>query len=532
MEATQRPFLFGGEGGIRTHGTENRTPDFESGTFDHSATSPQGSDFNRCTALFQRCMDKIRLLRQTPGMRVLIFLIFSAGLTACARVEPPIPSARETGTLVVVTRNGPTTYYENAQGQHVGLEHDLVMLFAKETALTVKFVVANQFHEILPLVMARQAHFAAAGITITDERQRRLLFSTAYQPVQQQLVYQLSQAKPTSFTDVVGKKLHVVSGASYVERLTQAQRKIPALRWIEVKNRHTEDLLANLAEGEIDYVIADSHIVQLSHNFHPELAVGFDVGRPEYLAWAFPKDGDAWLYKKSIEFFAKIQSDGTLKRLQDRYYGHLERLEQADVIGFLTRMNTVLPKYRAWFHEAQNLTGLDWRLLAALGYQESKWDPLATSPTNVRGLMMLTEDTADALGVTDRLDPKQSIIAGAKYLLYQQENVSPRISEPDRTWFALASYNVGPGHVEDARVLAQRQGLNPNVWPDLKRSLPLLSKAEFHVNVKHGYARGGEPVIFTENIRTYYDILVKFEKPYQPLFTPEIGAAKLAKRKS
>jgi len=464
-------------------------------------------------------------------MRVLIPLMFCAGLAACGLVSTPIPSARESGVLVVVTRNGPTTYYEDAQGNFVGLEHDLVTLFAKENGLKVEFVLANQFQEILPKVSARQAHLAAAGLTITDERKRRVLFSTAYQTVQQQLIYRSGQPKPENLNALVGNKLHVVAGTSYTERLTQAKRKYPNLAWTEVNNHQTEDLLASLAEGEIDYVVADSHLVQLSHNFHPELEVAFDIGRPEYLAWAFPKDGDAWLYKKSLQFFAKIQRDGTLKRLQDRYYGHIERLEQADVIGFLSKMNTVLPKYRALFQEAQDITGIDWRLLAALGYQESKWDPLATSPTNVRGLMMLTEDTADAMGVNDRLDPKQSIIAGAKYLLSQQESIPPRIAEPDRTWFALAAYNVGYGHLEDARVLAQRQGLNPNAWPDLKRSLPLLSKAEFHSSVKHGYARGGEPVIFTENIRTYYDILVKYEKPYRPFFSPSARERDSEKRK-
>lgn len=464
-------------------------------------------------------------------MRVFITLFFCAGLAACGWESPPVPPARESGELVVVTRNGPTTYYEDAQGNYAGLEHDLVMLFAKEVGLKVRFVVADQYNEIIPKVLKRQAHFAAAGITITEDRKRRMLFSTAYQTVQQQLVYKSGQAKPNSFKDVIGKKLKVVAGTSYAERLIQAKRKYPTLTWEEVDNQQTEDLLASLADGEIDYVITDSNIFQLSHIFYPELEVAFDVGRPEYLAWAFPKDGDAWVYKKSIEFFAKIQSDGTLKRLQDRYYGHLERLQQADVIGFLAKMNTVLPKYRAMFQEAQDITGIDWRLLAALGYQESKWDPLATSPTNVRGLMMLTEDTADAMGVTDRLDPKQSILAGAKYLLSQQESLPPRIAEPDRTWFALATYNVGYGHLEDARVLAQRQGLNPNAWPDLKKTLPLLSKAEFHTTAKHGYARGGEPVIFTENIRTYYEILLKFAKPHRSFFTPQVRENQSPKRK-
>ena len=476
------------------------------------------------------CIDKITIVRQTLGMRVLCILGFCALLSACEWSGKPIPSARETGVITVVTRNGPSTFYEDAQGQLVGIEHDLVMLFAKELGFKVHFVLENRFQDILPQVAAHQAHFAAAGITITDERKMRLLFSTAYQSVQQQIVYNTAHERPKGFEDVLGKELVAVAGTSHVTQLIQAKRKYPILTWIETKDEVTEDLLAQLAADEIELVIADSHIVKLSQNFHPELGVGFDVGRPEYLAWAFPKDGDAWLYKKSIQFFAKIQRDGILKRLQDRYYGHIERLEQADVIHFLEKMNTVLPKYRDLFYEAQDITGVDWRLLAALGYQESKWNPLATSPTNVRGIMMLTEKTADEMGVDDRLDPKQSIIAGAKYLLYMNEILPARITEPDRTWFALASYNVGYGHLEDARVLAQRKGLDPNVWPDLKKTLPLLANAAHHSTVKHGYARGGEPVIFTENIRTYYDILVKFEKPYHPFFTKQAKRDKPAKK--
>lgn len=453
-------------------------------------------------------------------MRALVTLGICALLVACNGSGKPIPPARETGELIVVTRNGPTTYYENAQGEQVGLEHDLVELFAKQLGFRVRWVVEPEFQKIVPTVVQRQAHFAAAGITITEDRKRQITFSTAYQPVQEQLVFNVDRPRPKSFSDLVGKRIQVVAGTSYVDQLTQAQRKNSNLAWEEVKNVETEDLLQRVAEGEIDYVIADSHIVLLSQNFYPRLGVAFDVGRPEYLGWAFPKDGDAWLYKKSIEFFAKIERDGTLKRLLDRYYGHIERLEQADIVGFLEKMNKVLPEYRVLFQQSQERTGLDWRLLAALGYQESHWDPLATSPTNVRGMMMLTEDTADAMGVTDRLDPRQSILAGAKYFLNLKDMIPARISEPDRTWLALAAYNVGYGHLEDARVLAQRQGLNPDSWADLKKVLPLLAKAGYHSTLKHGFARGGEAVILTENIRTYYDILVKFEKPHTPLFSP------------
>ncbi len=454
-------------------------------------------------------------------MRGLALFSLCLALTACSPPPEPLAPARQSGVLVVATRNGPTTYYEDAEGALRGLEHDLVERFARDLGLEVRWVVAP-FPEILPMVAAQKVHLAAAGLTITDERKRRVLFGSPYQTVREQLVYNRDNPRPRSLRDVIGKRLQVVAGSSYVETLRAARRTHPGLTWEEVADHDSEDLLQRVAEGEVDYVIADSHIVLLAQRYYPQLAVAFDVGPPEQLAWAFPKNGDAWLYKQSLEFFARIRRDGTLARLLDRYYGHIERLEAADVIGFLERMNRVLPKYRPLFQQAQEITGLDWRLLAALGYQESKWDPFATSPTNVRGIMMLTEQTADHMGVTDRLDPAQSILAGSKYLLSLKEALPERIPEPDRTWIALAAYNLGMGHLEDARVLAQRQGLNPDSWADLKKVLPLLSRAAHYETLRHGYARGGEAVILTENIRTYYDILLKFQPAWRPPLSPTL----------
>lgn len=462
--------------------------------------------------------------------RTLILLGLLTGIAACGPKPPePLRPARETGELVVVTRNGPTTYYEEEDGRFAGLEHDLVDAFARELGFTVRWVVVRQFQDILPTVEQGQAHLAAAGLTITDSRKRRVLFGPPYQTIREQVVYHRDATPPRNLGDLVGRRIQVVAGSSYAETLRQASRKYPGLVWQEIPDLETEDLLQRVVDGEADIVIADSHIVRIFRNFHPELAVAFDLGQDEKLAWAFPKGGDAWLYKKATEFFARIQRDGTLKRLLDRYYGHVERLETADVIGFLARMNTVLPKYRALFQRAQEETGIDWRLLAAVGYQESKWDPLATSPTNVRGLMMLTEDTADRMGVTDRLDPWQSIRGGSRYLQMLRDSLPERIPEPDRTWMALAAYNVGVGHLEDARVLAARQGLNPDSWVDLKKTLPLLAKPQHYETVRHGFARGGEAVILTENIRTYYDILLRYQPAWRPPLSPFGRAAEPAR---
>ncbi len=448
-------------------------------------------------------------------MRLFIPLILVLGMGSCHVPDPPLPPVQENHELVVLTRNSPTTYYEDAHGNYAGLEYDLANLFAKEIGVNVRFVVAPEFSRIIPTLTRKQAHLVAAGLTITPEREKIVRFGPAYQTVQQQIVYNSLTLKPDDIEDLIGKRINVIAGSSYVERLKQSQKKSPKLKWHEVTSMEIEELLEKVANGEADYSIADSHFVSMTQNFFPDLGVAFNLGKPEQLAWAFPKDGDPDLLAKAQKFFDRIQQDGTLRRLLDRYYGHIERLNRMDVVAFLEKMNSTLPSYRKLFQQAQEITDIDWRLIAALGYQESHWDPLATSPTGVRGLMMLTSDTADQLGVNDRLNPNENIPAGARYLLNLKDALPTRIPEPDKTWIALAAYNTGMGHLEDARVLAQKLKLNPDSWADLKKALPLLSKTAYYTSLKHGYARGGEAVIFVENIRNYYNITMKFEPAYK-----------------
>jgi len=257
-----------------------------------------------------------------------------------------------------------------------------------------------------------------------------------------------------------------------------------------------------------------------ARNYHPNLVAELDIAAPSKLAWGFPEDADPGLLKQVQIFFAGIQQDGTLHRLLDRYYGHNNRLDKMDAAAFITGINTVLPRFRRMFEEAATLTGEDWRLLAALAYQESQWNPLATSYTNVRGMMMLTGDTADQMNVSNRLDARESILAGAEYLLLLKEQMPDRITEPDRTWLALAAYNQGYSHLEDARILTKRAGLNPDSWSDVKKWMPLLNRPNYYKTLKHGYARGGEAVILVESIRSYYDMLKRL-KPGQPTSVPE-----------
>jgi membrane-bound lytic murein transglycosylase F len=390
----------------------------------------------------------------------------------------------------------------------------------------VRYLDRQPFYQILPALEENHAHFAAAGVAVTPARLNDFRFGPAYQLVQPVLAYNTDNGAPRDMRDVIGKRLEVVKGSSAVDRLEQLRKRFPKLHWTEVPESDSEGLLMRLSENKVDYVVADSNVLDVARIFYPNLARAFTVGDQEPLAWVFPKDGDAALYHDAEEFFLRITYDGTLKRLLERYYGHVNRLDRLDIAHFLERRQRVLPDYGDMFKEAQEVTGVDWRLLAALGFQESHWDPLATSPTGVRGLMMLTSDTADRMRLTDRLDPRQSILAGAKYLVELRDSLPARIHEPDRTWFALAAYNIGLGHLEDARKLTQRRGGNPDLWLNVKKTLPLLSRYEYYSTLKHGFCRGGEALVLTENIRNYYDILARFEDAHSPGYSALGGRRK------
>ena len=466
-------------------------------------------------------------------MRMPLILILMLALVGCEKPSKPLPEARQSKQIVVVTHNGPNTYYVNGENEFSGLEYDLAKLFAKDLGpeYSMKFLVVGNITQVIPTLLKGKAHFAASDLSITRLRQQLVQFAVPYQSVQQQVVYntELTDKKdiPKKPQDLINKHIAVAAGTSYAERLNELSKLEPDLQWLELRSASTDELLEQVADGTLDYTIADGHLVSQAQ--YPHLDTGLALGKPEQIAWAFPKNGNRWLYDKANVFFARIIKDGTLRNLLDRYYGNLERLKPVDVIAFLQRARIILPQYVGLFKQAQELTALDWRLLAAISYQESHWDRFSTSPTNVRGLMMLTEDTADRMGVSDRLDPKQSIIAGARYVLTLKDLIPDRIPEPDRTWFALAAYNIGYAHVEDARKLAQRMKLNPDSWVDIKKTLPLLNKVEYYSTVKYGYASGGAPVVFVESVRTYQKILEE-HAPSQKSVLPSFNVAWLTTR--
>ncbi len=414
---------------------------------------------------------------------------------------------QRSGTLHILTRVDPTTYYQSPQG-FSGLEYDLVTLFADHIGVKAKFEVAKTFSSLLDEISIGKADIAAAGLTITEQRKHNMRFAPAYHEVTEQVVYRSAHRRPKTINDLDKGILEVANGTSHINSLSVLKQNNPKLEWTVNNELDTNGLLYLLHEGLIDYTVADSNQILLIRRFYPALNIAFDVSTPQQLAWALPLSEDTSLFDEVERFFKRITADKTLAQLIEKHYGHASSLNYVDNCTFREHRKSRLPQYQQYFDTAAKEHEIDWRLLAAIGYQESHWLDNAVSPTGVEGIMMLTNDTAKLLNIKNRRDPVESIKGGARYFKQRIQVMSEDIPEPDRTWFALASYNVGTGHLHDARIITQKLGGDPNKWMDVKKRLPLLAQPKWYQKTQYGQARGGEPVQYVENIRGYYDLLV------------------------
>jgi membrane-bound lytic murein transglycosylase F len=279
------------------------------------------------------------------------------------------------------------------------------------------------------------------------------------------LVFKQGKVRPRQLDDLTGT-LMVTANSSHEENLVALKQTNNGLNWQTTGDFDSEELLINVLEDEIDYTVIDSNTLAIQRRYYPEISIGFTIKSPQPIAWALNKSGDDSILASLIEFFGEVHHNGTLLALDDKYYGHVEKFNYVDTRVFIKSVEKKLPKYRPYFEKHGQ--EIDWRLLAAISYQESHWEPHARSYTGVRGMMMLTLATAKQMGIKSRLDAEQSIRGGAKYFKQMIDKMPARIPSPDRMWFALAAYNVGFGHLNDARIITQRQGGDPDRWVEVK----------------------------------------------------------------
>ena len=425
-------------------------------------------------------------------------------VAACSRIDPP----EAEGRLLVAIREAPA-FFQTEGDSTTGFEHDLVTAFAESLGLKAQFVKAADPYELNDLAVAGRVHLAASmpiGIGT-------LQYSAPIRTVRQWIVGHNEVLGPETLADLSGKTVEVLAGSPIADTLRGLDEKSRP-KVVEVAGVNEMDLLERVSTHQAELVAVHDVHLDVGVNFYPDVLALLPLpGRIE-LGWAFGSRDAGALREKADAFIAAARADGTLVRLTDRYFGHIKRINAEGITRYIDDAKTRLPPWRRQFQAAQDLTGIDWRLLAALAYQESKWDPLATSPTNVRGMMMLTEDTADHLRVRNRLDGSESIRAGARYLAELVEQVPETARFPDRLWLALAAYNLGMGHFRGARAIAQKMKRDPDLWYEMKQVLPQLARPEIYARLKSGRARGGEAVIMVENIRSYYDVLCRLEPPH------------------
>ena len=429
-------------------------------------------------------------------------------------VQPPkrLALVEQRDKIVVLTRLGASTYYQSNKGPE-GIEYELVKRFAERLGVKLVMAVADDLDELRVQLETGAADFAATGIMATPLRKERFAFSDSYLQVRPQLIYRTGTRRPDGLAETVGGSLAVLAGTRAEWLLSQRRAEIPELRWIALSNATSEDMLYRVWNRRADYAVVNSNEFNLSQHFYPELRVAGSIGEAQGLAWMFRRDGDTSLLEAANEFLAELRGSGELDQLIEHYYGHIDKFDYVGTRVFLRHITERLPQYRQVFREAAEKYQLDWRLLAAIGYQESHWNPEAKSPTGVRGMMMLTLPTAQAIGVDDRLDAAQSILGGAAYLKRMLWRIPREIQEPERTWFALAAYNIGMGHLVDAQRITRMQNADPGSWTAVRKRLPLLAQKKWHKRVKHGYARGWQPVHYVAKIRKYYRLLVRITEP-------------------
>ena len=407
----------------------------------------------------------------------------------------------------MVTRNTPATFYLGTEEPR-GIEYELAQGFADRLGVDLRIYSVDRFQDIVPEVAIRNAHIGAAALTVSERSRQHVEFGPTYQTVRHQIVYRRGTRRPSTLQELAGGRIEIVAGSAHAGALQSAREQLPELSWREAENTSTEGLLRRVAAGEIDYAVVDSNLFELLRHFHTDVNVAFTLAEERKLAWAIPRTADTSLREHVAAYFAEIEATGELEQLIERYYASSRDFDYVGARAFMRHFDSRLPWYRVWFEEAALETGTDWRLLAAIAYQESHWNPQAVSPTGVAGMMMLTEHAAEIVGVANRKDPRESIIGGARYLRRVLQKVPERIATPDRMWLAVAAYNIGFGHLEDGRILTQIRGGDPDRWEDVREHLPLLSDEKWYRRVPRGYARGSVPVLYVDNIRRYYDLLL------------------------
>lgn len=417
-------------------------------------------------------------------------------------------SIQQSKKLKVGMINHPLAYFVGAGGK-AGIEYDLANAFAQYLNVELDVKTFETSQALFTALDNHDIDIAAAGLLYQPETAKQYQIGASYYSASWQVVYKKGTQRPYQLSDLQDELLIPV-GSAVIPILQQLQETNPQLRWRVTDKFTQEELLLQVAEGKTPYTVAISVDISAAQHIKPDIAVGFDLTDEFPVVWYLQNSAYSELQAAVLEFMNQANETGVISRIEEKYFNHLSRFDYVDIASYLRAIENILPKYQPLFEKYRG--DLEWQMLAAIAYQESHWDPTATSPTGVRGMMMLTRDTAERMGVQDRTNAEQSVKAGSEYLHTLINQLPNSIAKEDRIWFGLAAYNMGLGHLIDLRRLTKQLGGNPDNWLDVKKNLPLLAEKRYYTNLKYGYARGFEAFSYVENIRRYYHSLINHQR--------------------
>ncbi len=449
-------------------------------------------------------------------------------LAACSPAPEPahLHQIYQRDSIRIGILNGPTSYYVTADGP-TGYEYELAVALANKLGVKLDLVPSFQLEELLQKLDSGQVDVIAAGSTVSESLRQQYRLAPAYQWSDEVLVFRTTERRPKNLAEI-SEAIVVIKGSSQAETMLQKQQLQPNLQLTFNDTDDATELLQQVADGKIRYTVTDSHVLAINQRFLPNIGVAQVLKSQQPVAWLLAKNHDDSLFSTLVEFFGRSYEAAELLSLEDKYFGHVRKFNYADTLDYIEAIDKKLPRFQPLFE--QHAGNLDWRLLAALAYQESRWDPKARSTQGVVGMMMLTVPTATLMKVTSRVDASQSIRGGSRYLQKLLDRIPERVPMPDRLWFALAGYNIGYNHVESARMLTEKDGADPDKWAEVKQRLSLLRQRKYYSKTQTGYARGDHAVYYVENIRRYYDTLLWVDEKKQTELKIQQQKQKLAEQ--
>jgi len=451
-------------------------------------------------------------------------MVFQLACQSAERSPPPSPppqpadsvtssanvglaAIRARGKLRLLTRSNGTSYFV-WHGRTMGFDYELASRFAKWLQVGLDVVVPTSWGDLLPMLKAGQGDLAAAGLTVTPEREKEVRFTKPYTLTHMRVVWGKGRQRITSPEELSGKSVHVRMNSAYYRRLVElsglleSTGKRPIDIVLEGEDLETEELLEEVATGRIPYTLCDIQICNENRSYLPDLVIGPRVSDPQALAWAVHPQADD-LAREVDRFFDEMKKSGELDALYQRYYESPRRRERARQKP-QTKRGSQLSPFDTQLKDAAARASVDWRLLAAIAFEESGFDPKNENWNGGTGLFGIMPNLARELGFEDMKNPTQAAQAAAQHLSQMGAQFASVANEDDRLRLTIAAFSCGLGHITDARLLATSEKHDPDVWANVARALRLLSRGEYAARAQHGYVRGSEIAAYVDRVWSQY----------------------------